>query len=284
MEVAMKKIICLFFAFACVLILSSCEGVPAQTPSIPEPPADSLYTLMPEQNSLYLIPKNEIMSDMTNSSPDGTSETVNGGGQLESEDDPKPLKFSSVSEIKNKILNYELTREEVMLLAALEQDAEGRISLWNVSRACEPALPEGVSYSRGELYGSYFRLLLETADGAEGFYGNVAPDDYQETLGYERLLTDESMRVYQTEDRNATVIENEGLFGLVRRYLYEISDDPFTYMVGEMYYDVENNSTVPDSVYVYIETDYECYYVEWYGLTERPSVEWLTYIGVAHTE
>ncbi len=113
---------------------------------------------------------------------------------------------------------------------------------------------------------------------------SVDPAAYRETLGFERLLTDEQMRVYQTDDRNATVIENQGLYGLVRRYLYEISDDSVAYTIREIYYDVEENSTVPDSVYVFIETDYQCYYVEWYGLTERPSVEWLTSFGLAHTE
>ena len=279
-----KKFNCFILALACMPLLFSCADLPEKTQALQEPPANSLYTLTLDQDSLYLLPKNEITADPSDSSVDGSENTVNGGCLVGDTDDPQPIRFTTVSEIRDKILKYSLTQEEINLLASFDRDDKGRIPIWNVSRACEPSLPSGVSYARGDLYGVGFRLILKTDDGKEGIYSSVDPAAYRETLGFERLLTDEQMRVYQTDDRNATVMENQGLYGLVRRYLYEISDDSVTYTVGEIYYDVEKNSTAPDSVYVFIETDYQCYYVEWYGLTERPSVEWLTSFGLAHTE
>ena len=281
----MKKKLCVFvLVFVCVLMLFSCQKTSENNQIIQDPPADSLYSLVLDHDSLYMLLKNEIVPSAPDNGLESSSDTVNGGCLVDNNDEPASLAFTSVSELKEKILSYALTAEELEQIATFERDGEGRIPLWNMSRVCEPALPSGVNYSRGELFGANFRLILQTADGEEGIYCNVNPDAYRETLGYERLLIDESMRVYQTEDRNATVIENKGLLGTVRRYMYEISGDSVTYTVGEIYYDVEENSTVPDSVYIYMETDYECYYVEWYGLTERPSVEWLTSFGVAHTD
>ena len=89
--------------------------------------------------------------------------------------------------------------------------------------------------------------------------------------------------MYQIDDRNATVIEYEGLLGLVRFYLYEITTESATIIVGEAYRFHKGASDTVD-VYAYVQSEKQNYCVTFYCLDERPSVEWFSSFGLAHTE
>lgn len=271
----------LFFIFlVCLLLFQSCTTENDPIHSIGTPPDNAPYHLEKENSQLYLILRVEDSSDTAEATDRANSS--HGGSVV---DDPSytiPLPFTTLADLQNKILNYTVTDEELTALSTFDHDDNGKIKICDLTRICDPSLPEGISYVGGNLYGEKFVLDLASESGITGKYASCTVEEYQRD-GYEALLTREDMTVYEIADRNATVIENTFQSKQFRRYLYTIQVNGVDMTVGE-FYELNSGAKVPQMVYVYIENETQCYYAQFEGLTSRPSVEWLGSVGIAHIE
>ena len=270
-----------FFIFlACLLLLQSCDLPSDGIHPIPSPPDNAPYRLEKENGRVYLILQTEEHSD-TAEATEQTDDSLAGSVVA----DPHytiPLPFTTLADLQNRILNYTVTEDELTAIESFDRDESGRTKLCDLTRVCDPALPEGISYVGGLLYGEKFILDLASEDGITGKYAACTAEEYRKE-GYEALLSQEDMTVYQIADRSATVIENTFQSKEFRRYLYTVRANGVDIIVGE-FYDLDYGSKIPRTVYVYIENETQCYYAKFEGFTTRPSVEWLSSVGIAHIE
>ncbi len=273
----------------CLLTVCSCEILPTDEAasdattvfSFGTPPEDAQYDM--EIADEYLIVK--IRNETKPESQESVNEhnTSDMGGCVVDTTITPTLDYTSVSEMQDKILNYKLSQEELDIIATFQRDENGNVPLRDVSKVCEPSLPDGVTYTGVRLYNTDMTLWLTTSDGKDGVYTTMSTEEYLEDVGHEWALEREGARVYKIDDRNATVIEYEGLLGLVRFYLYEITTESATITVGEAYHFHKGASDTVD-VYAYVQSEKQNYCVTFYCLDERPSVEWFSSFGLAHTE
>ena len=293
------------FMCAIMLLLSAC-AVPSENPPaaptdtspetyMSEPPENSLYTIERGEGSIHLIVNDEeLISAWKQYAADKEAETQSDVIYRSVMEIPiaEPVSFPTVEILKDRVLNYKLTEDELRRLYLLHRDQQDRIVLYDLYTLTDPSLPTGISNVQVNCapdFSIYFSLPLDR----DGSYLILNADTYAElSREYDGPPSYASVQeTYVEEERNATVYDYvTAAKGLYRQMSYTVVKNGIEYKIVEKYnISVEFTSypvseTVPYAVDVYYESGGQYYLIAIFFPAERPSVEWLTSFGVAHME
>ena len=202
------------------------------------------------------------------------------------------LLFGSLDELIDKIRNNRFEeREHNVIRTAFRRDENG-VLLFDLDHPFYPVLPHGMVVNAVGWDGLTYSFSISEAggDGSGMFaYLHVLPRDvYLQTFEreYETLLDREQITVTsrtRTEDRNAEVVLFSTSSADQQLIRYTL---PNGVIVDERYVLKSNTSLlkaselIPQRIHLYYESERCCFTVSFFGLTERPSVEWLSRFGV----
>ena len=277
----MKKAIALLLLLCLTVLLVACAGrEPAKTadPRVydgslleNENPADNYYlSVVSGQYYLhYTKERSNILNDLGS------------------------LSFGSLDELIDKIVNNRFEeREHNVIRTAFAKDENG-ILLFDLDRLFDPVPPRGWEVDEVYWNGTSYSFYVSDAriGAADTFaYLYVLPRDaYSETFEreYETFFDREQITVTsrrRTGDRNAEVVLFSTSSADQKRIRYTL---PNGVIVDEQYVLksntplLETSETIPQMIHLYHEGEECCFTAVIFGLTERPSVEWLSQFGLA---
>lgn len=203
------------------------------------------------------------------------------------------LSFGSLDELIDKIVNNRFEeREHNVIRTAFAKDENG-ILLFDLDRLFDPVPPRGWEVDEVYWNGTSYSFYVSDAriGAADTFaYLYVLPQDaYSETFEreYETFFDREQITVTsrtRTEDRNAEVVLYSTNSADSESIRYTLSNGV---IVDERYVLKSNTSLlkaselIPQRIHLYYEGEEFCFYATIHGLTERPSVEWLSRFGLS---
>ena len=295
----------LFGILCLIFLLSACDVPSENSPAtmldtvpetyMAEPPENSLYTIERGEGSIYLIVNDEgLISAWKQFAADKEAETQSDVIYRSVMEIPiaEPVSFPTVDMLKDRVLNYKLTEDELKRLYLLYGDPQDRIVLYDLYALTDPSLPIGISdvqVNCGPDFSIFFALPLERA----GSYHILTADTYTElSREYNGPPSYASVKeTYVEEERNATVYDYvTAAEGMYRQMSYTVVKNGTEYKIVEKYNISVTLSvhpvseTIPYAVNVYYESGGQYYLLSISSPAERPSVEWLTAFGVAHIE
>ena len=200
---------------------------------------------------------------------------------------PTFLMLDSVWEIRDKIRDHSFTDEEYHTIRAFFPYDEYGVPILDLDDLREANLPDGFESVRLEWYGKFYEysgwikedgkytvvlsLYYRSSKDMERYY------DYYQT-GYDNDYFTLTGTSYE-EERDADVryyLRADGSETTDKVVHYRLPDG--TYAEERYYGTAAIERAVPSEVFLYHVSDDINYYVYMYGLTERPSVEWLSEI------
>jgi hypothetical protein len=206
--------------------------------------------------------------------------------------------YSTLEEMRQGIIAGEISEYEwYCILKTAKRNEDGTIKICNVDELHECVFPINLDVGLIEWSGATYTYLF--ADGTlsggmtvvdEERYVNNLDEGYKDFLEYDGIFTEE----YDTE-RAATIYNHVNGSGGKSRYVcYEISTANKSILVQEVYYQ-RSSSDAKESAgsKVTLEQEMELSYIKLWieegdgyafgtllGLTERPSLEWLSQFGL----
>ncbi len=201
--------------------------------------------------------------------------------------------FSSVAEMKNNILNGNLTEQELYAIRTCYAK-DGLWEICDLDNLYDARLPDKTSIKQIALRGKSYSFTLENYIAVNCFIDHLDEADYnkafeEEYLGFPNEF-EEVIWEEQTEDRNATIKYFRTGAGVFKRLEYTLQqDDRMLYVIEEYTLSFYTGSkptsdTIPRTVTVYGEENGGYYKVWVLEPIERPSVEWLTSFGLVPFE
>ena len=201
------------------------------------------------------------------------------------------LSFGSLDELIDKIRNNRFEeREHNVIRTAFRRDENG-VLLFDLDHPFYPVLPSGVQTTGVEWAGQGYSYSLSAVSGDRSFgYLHVLPrQSYLATFQreYEALFDRPQITVTartRTEDRNAEIVLFSTSSADQQRIRYTL---PNGVIVDEQYvlksYTslLKASALIPQMIHLYYESERCCFTVSIFGLTERPSVEWLSRFGLS---
>ena len=203
------------------------------------------------------------------------------------------LSFGSLDELIDKIRNNRFEeREHNVIRTAFRRDENG-VLLFDLDHPFYPVLPHGMVVNEVGWNGLTYSFGISEAggDGSGTFaYLHVLPRDVDSQTferEYETLLDREQITVTsrtRTEDRNAEIVLFSTSSADQQRIRYTL---PNGVIVDEQYvlksYTslLKASALIPQMIHLYYESERCCFTVSIFGLTERPSVEWLSRFGLS---
>lgn len=195
------------------------------------------------------------------------------------------LYFGSLEEMRSDLLLGNLTDRELQHLGMFTRDEEGKARICDLDNLWECAYPESLDVGSVSLKNSRYIFAL-IGDHLESAIFYLYPQDqWHESVefyaNYDQYDRVEHCGKDTEEDRNAIVFVYKLNKEETERKLvvYTISEEDKTLHVYE-WYDLAESSEVPSDVEIYGEHHGDYFYVSIDGLTERPSVEWLSLFGI----
>ncbi len=203
------------------------------------------------------------------------------------------LSFSSVSEMKDKILSGKLTENEIAKMSTFSKNSDKKIEVMDFKKVYEPIFPSDIIWDGSvKWYGKYYHPSFVKSDKFMYMTFSVQTSDiYQDSLQRSKdsihnndlvTITD----TVQTEERNATVYHYTTSSGEFKSIEYVIETENGKIFVMEDYRLTTNNKdlptsdTIPSSIDLYGDFGdryFDCFIT---GLTERPSLAWLSCFGL----
>ena len=126
----MKKIMCIFTLMLIVFVLFACAGNNQADKGTVITDTNKGYEIEVVDGEYYVVFENEKYKNNVNAS------------QIE-----PSLMFSSVAEMKDKLLNGKLTEDEIKILSTFSKDSAGKIKTPNLEKLFTPTAPENVECS-----------------------------------------------------------------------------------------------------------------------------------------
>ena len=165
---------------------------------------------------------------------------------------------------------------------------ENGIRIVDLDHVYDAALPDEL-ISRGVIWeGPSYLFPFDDENNVTGYLNVLSPEDYATVFAkeYAEFFNREQITVtsrYHTEERNAEIILYSTDSADLKRIRYTL---PNGVTVDEKYVLtsrsglLETSPTVPAFIWLYYESESFCFTGVIYGLTERPTVEWLSRFGL----
>ncbi|MBE6639430.1 MAG: hypothetical protein E7616_08300 [Ruminococcaceae bacterium] len=206
------------------------------------------------------------------------------------------LTFSSVAEMKDKVLNGKLTEEEIKTMSTFTKDSASKIRIPNLEKVYTPIVPENITCSASVWMNSVgYSVELLSKDCYVSLFEVQSKERYEEKLKEtkdklhnNKLVT--ITKTEQTDDRDATVYWYTTSSGELKKIEYTIVTEKAELFVTETYclrlnHDLMAVSdTIPQGVQIHGNLGDRYFYCSVYECTERPSVEWLSSFGLAEVK
>ena len=191
------------------------------------------------------------------------------------------LKFCSVEELKEKVLNGGLSYDEKLDMARFERDDSGDIPIYDLTKLYSPTFHEGTKVKYVTWGGSDIVVQItdpELFEDGQFFMYSPSITSYEsvvEGIGYLSKLEPKSV-IGEEVQRNATIYK---LSENTRKVVYEINTGELTFTVSEKY-----NSKLSTEIPTWIEVigkAEDCYYcLVITNPQARPSLEWFESISL----
>ena len=289
----MKKIISIFFVLSIVLCaVISC----AETPNPITTSENSIVSTSMSTNGAD-IPKPNIIAENSNYTLCNIGDenylifkdinnTIFGIDSMYGN-----LRFDSLKDMKNAILNNGLTKEEMAIIYNSFPKNENGIRILDVRKLYAPVTPDGFKTMQVTLSGQTYAFIMQNENAVASF-SYLTKDIYTTKYGEFKNFADNSLITIQTTEkileRNATVEWYTTSVAKLKRIYYEINVGETKLTVEEEYVIehqesfVKTSETVPSTVTIYGENESDGTYFQVYlsYLSERPSVEWLSFFAL----
>ena len=189
------------------------------------------------------------------------------------------LEFSSVGKMKEAIEKGSFSKETLEKMQKnFSKDSNNNVLVCNPNKLYDVTLPEGVTARAIHWFGDTYNFLLGTR-GALGFTDKEWHDEYAKRHDIEAGKA-EVISVNMIPDRNAKEVIFENLMGQPRRMVtYSYKSGNKTISIAEQY-NLDESETIPYSVSFWGCCDGAYFTGHIYGLTERPSYDWITSFGL----
>ena len=166
---------------------------------------------------------------------------------------------------------------------------ENGIRIIDVDHVCDPLLPDELTVRGVDWEGPSYLFPFDDENNVTGYLNVLSPEDYATVFAkeYAEFFNREQITVTsrrRTGDRNAEVVLFSTSSADQKRIRYTL---PNGVIVDEQYVLksntplLETSETIPQKILLYHEGEECCFTAVIFGLTERPSVEWLSQFGLA---
>lgn len=258
----MRKLLCLFAVFAMLCSLAACAGENVI--------ADNAYYRIKVDGENYCL-----------SFKQDNNEADTSGACMKQ----PSVSFTSITEMKNDILNGNFTDEEKRELQRFPKDEAGTVTICNLQKLYQPVLPADWKLEEIIWVGRYYYFCIGPINDIELTYNTVGmttQEHFSELLAeYNTMESENIVQLEQVEDRNAIVYSYVGGMGTnIKKIKYTITvSDNKTVYVDEVYY-VDESESVPKCINILV--DHAGKYLDIYidELEARPTVEWLSQFGI----
>ena len=260
-----------------IFSLTSCNNL-GNTVEVTDPNAG--YSIEKEGNDYYLV-----IDDVYNV----YSEENNNGSVDELTITAPSISFSSVKEMREKVLGGKLTDVQKKAMSQFSKDENGKIKILDFNNLYDAKLPSDVECKYITWRGEIYSFILNN----EGYIRFVEEDEYEEL--YQRefgIPEDKITKKEETEDRSATVYyhytdvaERKSIqykLEIPGGYLYIEEEYLLSFELADKFTSFKCSDTIPQNIYVMGEVNdkYFYCYMNTMDFSERPSVEWLSSFGV----
>jgi hypothetical protein len=228
---------------------------------------------------------------------DGNEAETTAQGDLVFGGDHTYLIFSSLAEMKQKLQENTLTATEINTVKAYFQRNETGFEICNVANLMTTVLPDGWCNTRVDLLGATYRIGVDGGESNPHLSGIMR---LSESSQWDKMYADELELIQSKTDVSHTTGTFDGIPCEVYTYMTSTSTlkDVFLTIPGEdgkadmnvlLIYVLDTiypdkltvSETISTHLYMYGET-YSTYYdYTLLGLTEAPTVEWLSSFSIA---
>ena len=195
------------------------------------------------------------------------------------------LYFSSLEEMKSKILTGDFTKGELGVISHMNMDDEGEMELFNLDNMYEPVMPEETPYKVrwfGRNYSIHFVSgHFSWGEDGEGCLERITKEQFDR--GVDNLY--DFPQIYDVretplQDRDGTCYEYERelFLGSVQVMIYRLTTDEKTMVVKEVY-KIKDAEKELEQVRFYGEENGQYFYGRLHELKE-PTDEWLLSFGI----
>jgi len=192
--------------------------------------------------------------------------------------------FPSIAEMKRAVENGELTESEVYALTRNSRENPAVSEICNLNGLFEAVYPDNLTLERIDLTGNSYRFVFQENYGylwcmEKSSYDNYYKN-YTDPVGARTLLSEETVK-----DRDAVVTcsEDAAKGEVVRTVRYELPVSDGTVYVMESYKtDTTQNDGAEklERLEIFGNAHGQYFYMFLMELAERPTVEWLTSVGL----
>lgn len=193
------------------------------------------------------------------------------------------VSFHTVDEMVATIRSNSLSAVQCEIIRnSFPQNGNGFLVI-DLDHVYNATLPDELTVRGVDWEGPSYCFDFDDEDGVSGILRVLAKEDYATVFadGYETFFERTGITVLSREnvaERNAEVILYETADGTYRAIRYALANGA---TVVETYSAPGGTPlAVPDTVELYGETEAAAFYAKLYGLTERPTVEWLSKFGL----
>ena len=258
----MKRLLCVALLIL-ILVLSGCSQKTIVS--------NNIYSIEEGKDGEYVMNFHDP-ADFSNSYVQGSER-------------PPQFIFNSLAHMKQTIENGTFSAKQQRDIQKFFGKRSGTVRICNINGLFDARLPENCVSSTVHWYGSTYSI--DFGDGT--VYGTVnlskeAGVKWEEESWGNRTKENSAISIISEEteaSRNASVIVFDAVTVGQRwkeiRYNYSSGD---TNMVILERYLCSASETVPQAIYLWGQSSGEYFTVYLYGLTERPSYEWITAFGL----
>ena len=200
----------------------------------------------------------------------------------------REIHFKTLSDMRQRLIEADLTSEELFSLSRFMKDDDGNIVIPNLDNMYVPVLPEGVqivSVSISETNSDCYRFNLKLGDEESGTTTNItymSDKTFKDTfdnlyLGFLQKGYQVVSQTYEAE-RNADVYIYHVGNAERKMIVYTYKNDTGTYWIQE-YYPFEYYDA-PLETYVFCDTETADFQVFMFRPQQRPSFDFLTGFGM----
>ena len=272
------------------------EGGTQKTEALTQAPESEPETAAPVLDGSFSTPNYEVTAvdgayylNFTNGNEAET------GGELAFGEVIYPH-FSSLAEMKHRLMNNQLTAKEMNDMKLLFKKTEHGIEICDVSNLKTAVLPEGWSPTRVALYGAWYDIstISDYGRGTVSLSGqSLWEENYESELA---MIQTKSNIVHVTDTYDGLPCESYTFTTNTATLKYVFLTVPgkdgradthiqLEYRLDTAYPDqMSVSETVPKLVYVFGEAHGVYYRYLLLYLTEAPTVEWLTSFSLAPYE
>ena len=198
-------------------------------------------------------------------------------------------KFSSVEEMRQKILAGEVSEKDLSSAYFHARFTDGITEIYDLSHLYEACTPDNTQIKHVTWGGDKYSIAFESTTFDTGYISICTEEMYNQEFS-ERYANfpNELQTVYSVRniaERNAEETLYGNHTGEYKMLKYTLSDETRTLYVQETYclehWDEDwVSETVPHRIFLFGTEKGAMFYTSFSGLSERPSVDWLSSFGV----